>query len=106
MINGQRWKIFAEPKLPKWAKKIGVDLKKENAWAMTWPIKREIHLAKELKGKPRTRDMALIHEILHATMPIDEKQRKQIMGPTVEERAVTYMAPRLVKVLKQLKWAK
>ena len=73
---------------------------------MTLPSKREIFLAEELKNKPRIRDMAFIHEILHAAMPIDDNKRKKIMGPTIEERVITYIAPKLASVLRQLKWTR
>ena len=103
-INGKNWKIYNEPKIPKWAKKEKLDLESENAWAMTLPAKQEIILSKDLKNRPRMRDMAFIHEILHAVLPTKEHLRTKLIRPIVEERAITVMAPELVRVFKQLKW--
>ena len=104
LIKGKRWRVYTEPDLPKWAKRLGITLKKQKAWACTYPTLREIHLSGDLKKKPQTRDMAVIHEIMHAVMPTNDKERGAIMGPRKEEKVITYMAPILANVLRQLKW--
>ena len=103
-IQGKTWRIYIEPNLPKWAIDLDLGLKKLNAWAVTYPFKKEIHLAKELRKKPNIRDMAFIHELLHAVLPVNTKKREKIIGPVIEERTIHTMAPVLIKVLKQLTW--
>ena len=47
--------------------------------------------------RPAARDVALVHEILHALLPDD-------LDPALEERIVEHLDGPLVRVLRQLRW--
>ena len=101
MIRGGKWRIYHEPKTSKYRKLVskGKTLSQDGLLGICYLERRkkirEIHLAKDLKG--RRLASVLIHELLHAAWP-----SQAIMSLDMEERAVTELATPMSEVVARL----
>src|SRR5688572_28022723 len=107
-VRGKKWNIYYESNMPPWAVKERVDEEMEEAWGITFPSKKTIILADDLKkhGNKHIRDIVLVHELMHSSLPIGEYSRRRIIGPYLEERVIDAMAPVMLEIFSQLKWRK
>lgn len=105
-IRGKTWYIYYAKDMPDWAIREGCQEDMEDCWGLTIPSKKTIILADDLKkhGNRSIRDMVLVHELLHSTLPVSEQARKRIIGTNIEERFIDAVSPALLEIMTQLKW--
>jgi hypothetical protein len=93
-VKGRRWHVvWRSHEDPAW--------QIEKAWGMCFHEDREIHLDETLMHLPEQLRAIWIHELLHACIPPDGKNRPRWLSDKREEELITLVARDLATALAQ-----